>query len=328
MKKFLAKSLILMLTVPVGVGLKGMDVNAATYNKADSTIVVAKASPTKEGFYKNSDGTMTVYKNGKVDTSANGLLFNSKDSKWYMVQNGRVDNKYEGICQNKYGKWAVKKSTVDFGYNGLFFDSHQRKWYNVEAGKVKTGETFKENNSGVWYVGKDGTVDFSKNGVVVIGRFKINVVKGQVTCLELLSTYNGSLKQPYSGPCAAFAYVLGINYVTGATHSYTEVYSRSLGCLWNLGHVESMATGKTEREYCNEIYNSLLKGKPVIINYEYGNGHEHWVCIMGIKNVKNRKNLHYSDFFCVDSVYGRERTLTDAWGFNDNSRVYGIKKVY
>lgn len=129
-----------------------------------------------------------------------------------------------------------------------------------------------------------------------------------------------SMKQPYSGPCAAYAYGIGLSIVLKRNIDPMIYYRNNLAYYDN----REARVGAYDRKYdAKKIYEALKKGKPTMINYGNSND-QHWVLIMGIYNGVNINNIKYSDFICIDSSTGTEKRLTDAWLFS-KSVFYGMK---
>ena len=126
-----------------------------------------------------------------------------------------------------------------------------------------------------------------------------------------------SLKQPYSGPCCAYAYGIGLSIVLRKNVDPMQFYRNGLA------HYDWGRVGAYRMFNASAIYEALRNGKPTMIHYTYP-GNQHWVLITGVRNGANPGNLNYSDFICIDSAYGDERPLTSAWMFAAGS-VQGIK---
>ena len=127
-----------------------------------------------------------------------------------------------------------------------------------------------------------------------------------------------SLKQPYSGPCAAYAYGIGLSIVMNRSVDPMQFY-RGGYAHYDWGRVNDY----TYSFSTYDIYNALKNGKPTMIHYRYTGG-QHWVLIMGIRGGANPNKLAYSDFYCIDSALGREVQLTSAYRFNAGG-VQGVK---
>ena len=63
------------------------------------------------GFAKNKNGIWYI-RNGKVDTSANGIIYDSHSSNWYYTRNGKVDLSANTVAKNQYGWWKISNGNV------------------------------------------------------------------------------------------------------------------------------------------------------------------------------------------------------------------------
>ena len=59
-------------------------------------------------------GSQYFVKDGKVDTSVNGILNTSAG--WLYFANGKVDTGFSGVRQNEFGSWYVRGGKVQFDY--------------------------------------------------------------------------------------------------------------------------------------------------------------------------------------------------------------------
>ena len=135
------------------------------------------------------------------------------------------------------------------------------------------------------------------------------------TGIHLQHYMTQSLKQPYSGPCCAYAYGIGLSIVLKQNVNPMQFYYDGLA------HYDWGRVGAYHSYNATEIYNALKNGKPTMVHYTYSGG-QHWVLIVGIKNGANINNIQYSDFICIDSATGSEYALTSAYRFGN---IQGIK---
>ena len=118
-----------------------------------------KIDTTHNGVDQNKYGWWRV-ENGKVNFNAQGIYQNSMG--WWKTTNGKVTFKEEGVFQNGFGWWRVKDSKVDFNAQSIY--QNQFGWWKTTNGKV----TFKENGLfknqyGTWKV-ENSKVNFNFNG--------------------------------------------------------------------------------------------------------------------------------------------------------------------
>lgn len=138
--------------------------------------------------------------------------------------------------------------------------------------------------------------------------------------IKLQHHMNMSLKQPYSGPCCAYAYAIGLSIVMNTSVDPFRFYYQG-EAHYDWGRVNNYRYAGTFST--SDIYNALKNGKPTMIHYTYP-GNQHWVLIMGIRAGANPNNISYSDFYCIDSATGAEVPLTSAYRFTSGT-VQGIK---
>lgn len=132
-----------------------------------------------------------------------------------------------------------------------------------------------------------------------------------------------SLKQPFSGPCCAYAYGIGLSIVLKKNVDPMQFYYDDYA-HFDYGHV-----GDYSSYNAGNIYKSLLSGNPVMLHYTYSTSQyssEHWVLIIGINGGVSTDKISYGDFIIIDPATGTERSLKDAWQFT-NGTVRGIKMM-
>ena len=123
------------------------------------------------------NGKWVYIKNGKVDTSYNGVAQNQYG--WWKCKNGEVDFNFSGLAQNEHGWWYCKNGQVDFSFNGLC--QLGKSWWLCKNGGVDFGFTgLYQNYDKKWWYVKKGQIDFTFNGVVKNDAGNWLVVKNQV----------------------------------------------------------------------------------------------------------------------------------------------------
>ena len=108
----------------------------------------------------------------------------------------------------------------------------------------------------------------------------------------------GSLKQPYSGPCAAYAYATGLSIITKQSYDPMSFYYNG-EAHYTAGHV----MGYEQDFDAAEIYRRLQQGLPTMVHYEYPDS-QHFVLIAGIREGAIPQALEYGDFLIIDSDPG------------------------
>jgi hypothetical protein len=126
-------------------------------------------------------------------------------------------------------------------------------------------------------------------------------------------------KQPFSGPCCAFAYAAGLTIVTGKKYDGMTFYKNG-SAHYTKGHVG----GYTKPSFSG-IGNSLLNKKmPVMLHYKWSPKGEHWVLAVGLKAGADPKNLKAKDIIVLDSATGKQVTLNKATCYS-KSKLAGMK---
>lgn len=99
-------------------------------------------------FNSPGDGSTYLIKEGKVDTSQNGVM--QVDGTWAYVRDGMINTNFTGVASNQYGDWYVKNGIVQLGYDGVITANGGQR-YNVSGGKasvVTTTSASSNNGSG------------------------------------------------------------------------------------------------------------------------------------------------------------------------------------
>ena len=137
------------------------------------------------------------FKQSDIDGNKTGV-YQADDGNWYYYKNGKKDTTFNGLAKNSYGVWYCKNGKVQFDTTGVIESkSTYNGWYYVKKGQLQTGQvTVKSNSNGWWYINKDGKVDFSFNGLAKNENGVWYCKKGQVQfgttdVIESKGTYNG-----------------------------------------------------------------------------------------------------------------------------------------
>lgn len=126
------------------------------------------------------------FKNGKIDWSANGLVFDpgvsdskyyGNDGRWAYVKNGTVDHDFEGLYNQAGAWWYVADGYVMNQETLVYFGN---TWYYVNGGVVNWNSNTLVNYEGVWYYTKNGVVDWNTETLVQYGNAWYAVKKGVV----------------------------------------------------------------------------------------------------------------------------------------------------
>ena len=108
-----------------------------------------------------SDGNWYYYKDGKIDTTHNGVDQNKYG--WWRVENGKVNFNAQGIYQNGFGWWKTTNGNVTFKEEGVFQNNFG--WWRVKDSKVDfNAQSIYQNQYG-WWKTTNGKVTFKENGL-------------------------------------------------------------------------------------------------------------------------------------------------------------------
>ena len=320
-----------------------LDVSGARTTNGTNVQVYSRNKSNAQKFKLKSTAPYTLVKEGNynfvsaignkvVDVNGGGTGNGTNVHLWTKngtsAQHFRIKNVGQGYYAIEHvfsGKvldvsGGVKKSGVNvqiWEYDGT--DAQKWRFY-------KTGNYYYIKNKLGYYLdvaggsSNDGTNIwvYSGNGTAS-QKFKLckSVLIVVNTEIKLKHYMNRSLKQPYSGPCCAYAYGIGLSIVMKRDVDPMQFYINGL-CHYKWGRV-----GNYTSFNASTVYNALKNGKPTMIHYTYP-GSQHWVLIMGVRNGADPSNLKYGDFYCIDSATGKEVLLTSAWEFTSGT-VKGMK---
>ena len=143
---------------------------------AEASITEVVDSSVKDGLVAE-DGTLRAYKDGKIDTSVNGVVeFNGGQ---FLMKNGELDTSAEGLSK--------AEGSSD--------------WYYCSYGQVHSDISQLVPYNGAWFFVTNGKLDRTKEGLVEYDGGKFIVSGGQVH-----SEYDGLWQDPATG---SWAYYLG-----------------------------------------------------------------------------------------------------------------------
>ena len=109
----------------------------------------------------DSNGDWWFYKDGKIDTTHNGVDQNKYG--WWRVENGKVNFNAQGIYQNGFGWWKTTNGKVTFKEEGVFQNNFG--WWRVKDSKVDfNAQSIYQNKFG-WWKTTNGKVTFKENGL-------------------------------------------------------------------------------------------------------------------------------------------------------------------
>jgi len=174
---------------------------------APSDVEPAEEDNKKNGFVKDEDGKIRLYKDGEVrkdvtdvvsyndglffitegvlDTDANGL--NLYAGTWYFLAGGQVQSQFNGFAEYDDNWFMIEKGMLDENANGLY--EYNGGTFMFAAGKLRTDYSgLWQNTDGKWYYLANGQVQTQHTGVVQYDGAFFYVVKG-----ELATDYNGTV---------------------------------------------------------------------------------------------------------------------------------------
>ena len=161
----------------------------------------------KNGFVKDEDGKIRLYKDGEVrkdvtnvvsyndgiffitegviDDGANGL--NLYEGTWYFLADGQVQNQYSGFAEYDNNWFMIENGMLNENANGLY--EYNGGTFMFAAGKLRTDVSgLWQNSDGKWYYLANGQVQTQHTGVVQYDGAFFYVVNGQ-----LATDYNGTV---------------------------------------------------------------------------------------------------------------------------------------
>lgn len=123
------------------------------------------------------NGEWIYLKNGRIDTSFNGLAQNQFG--WWKCKNGKVDFNFSGLAKHGSDWFYCKNGAIDWSFNGLC--QLGKSWWLVKNGKVDMTFTglWQNYDKSWWYIIK-GQIDFTYTGLVQNGKDYWKVVKNKV----------------------------------------------------------------------------------------------------------------------------------------------------
>ena len=110
--------------------------------------------------------------------------------------------------------------------------------------------------------------------------------------------------------CYALAYCRTI--LDGTVHSFSEYNQNgdtefNVLCVWSKGDYVSV-TAENRQQVLQACYDSINTGRPVIIHVKTKYS-QHWVTVVGYRNVKNPENMTEENLLIIDPLYGYDGTL-------------------
>lgn len=112
--------------------------------------------------------------------------------------------------------------------------------------------------------------------------------------------------------CPSFSCAYADAVMDGTVHDH-EYYTCSC-CTWTDwgGGGSSFRCVGSDQELLREAYDQISQGKPTVIHVAGGSG-EHWIALIGYKNVKNPDKLKLSNFIALDPWDGKQINAADRY---------------
>ena len=112
--------------------------------------------------------------------------------------------------------------------------------------------------------------------------------------------------------CPAYACAYGDAIMTGVANNHA---SYGCGCCtwpgWGGGNSSFRSLGSNSA-LLREAYDEIAAGRPTVIHVA-GSWGEHWICLIGYRNVTNPDDLTLGNFIALDPVYGSEIVASDKY---------------
>lgn len=112
--------------------------------------------------------------------------------------------------------------------------------------------------------------------------------------------------------CPGFSCAYGDAIIHGVANSHAAY---GCGCCtwpgWGGGNSSFRSLG-TDQALLREAYESISAGKPTVVHVA-GTAGEHWICLMGYRDVQDPDNLTLGNFIALDPVDGAQIVASDRY---------------
>lgn len=126
--------------------------------------------------------------------------------------------------------------------------------------------------------------------------------------------------------CASYALAYCnaiLNNSAPSPHSYW-MSSTDVNCVWSKGGYTCASGGYgSEPAVLQAAYSQIVAGKPCILHVT-GNTEQHWLCVIGYKNVSSVQALSAANFIAIDPWDGNVITVSSKYKIKNTYRL-GIK---
>ena len=251
------------------------------------------------GWNQAEDGNWYYYKDGEVDTTVNGLVYNEAEDAWWYAVEGKADFTYTGLtCYEE--RWVyVENGVLNQNYTGLV--QHYDAWFYVECGVLNWNYTGLVQHYGAWFYVEGGQLNWNYTGLVQYNGIWFYVQNGQLNW-----DYAG-LVQHYD----AWFYVeggqLNWNY-TGLT-LYNDIWFYVQGGQLNWGY-----TGLVEH------YGAWFYVEGGMLNWNYTGLAQHYDAWFYIEN--GQLNWAYTGLTCYNGIWFYVENGQLNWGYTGLAQHY------
>lgn len=144
--------------------IAGLDINTSIRLAEDDIVkIYYDRKGSLEGWNQAADGNWYYYKDGKVDTTLNGLAANEEKGEWWYAVNGKADFTYTGLTLYNGTWYYVENGVLNWNYTGLTL--YYGTWYYVEGGILNWGYTGLTLYYGNWYYVEGGVLNWGYTGL-------------------------------------------------------------------------------------------------------------------------------------------------------------------
>ena len=122
--------------------------------------------------------------------------------------------------------------------------------------------------------------------------------------------------------CASYALAYCNAILTGAAvnpHTYWSS-STNVDCVWSKGGYITSVYG-SEQEVLQAAYGQLLANKPCILHVTGKTGNQHWVTLVGYRNVTAGTALTAANFVAIDPWSGESVTVSESYQVRTTYRL-------
>lgn len=164
------------------------------------------------------------------------------------------------------------------------------------------------NISSTTNLGKTKTISYNSSLIAAVGHQSIGTSLEKKACASFALAY-----------CNAI-----LNGSAPSPHFYW-LSDKDVSCVWSKGGYRCSSTGYGSlNAVLQEAYRQLALGQPCILNVKSTSSSEHWVCLVGYKNVTNLNALTADNFLAIDPWNGQMITVSATYSVKNTYRL-GIK---